>query len=232
MILKNKVFVVFGLRGTGKSTFVNHIANSVGVSALVYDTLSESPPSPKYSVYRPHDRYNVGELETVIKMIIPSTTKAPFASLFIIEEANRFCPSKPHVLPPIVADLNDQCRHYNMGLGFVARRPVQLHQDITELADYIVIFRLSGIRDIKYLNDISMGLGDTLKTLKGHDFIIVDPDRSYHVYNAIPANARWLETANRLYQPLHPERRAHRPTDGVRRGGQSIPAGASKALDK
>ena len=221
MKLKNKVFVVFGLRGTGKSTFVNFLANQVGITALMYDTLSESPPSPKYSVYRPHDRYNVGELETVIKMIIPGVNKSPFASLFVIDEANRFCPSKPHVLPPIVADLNDQCRHYNMGLGFVARRPVQLHQDITELADYIVIFRLTGVRDIKYLNDISMGLGAMIKTLKGYEFIIVEPDRSYHKYNAIPADSKWLETANRLYEPLHPDRRKHRATDGVRRGRQS-----------
>jgi hypothetical protein len=67
-------------------------------------------------------------LETIINKITPPKGTdinkwLPPYSLFIIDEANRFCPPKPKLLPAAVADLNDQNRHYLMSVGYVARRP-------------------------------------------------------------------------------------------------------------
>ena len=199
--LKSKVFCCFGLRGTGKSTLVNSIATKYGKKAFLYDTLNESPTQSTYYSYTPVKRNSVAELERIVQLITPgdnsSSRKLPY-SMFIIDEANRFCPTKPHPLPPIIADLNDQCRHYKLSVGFVARRPCQLNQDITELADYLFIFHLTGRRDIAYLNDISRDLGDAVSRLKGYNFVVVYPSREYQTVRAITPGQFWVERAERL----------------------------------
>ena len=178
-----KVVVIFGFRGTGKSVFARKLLAQFGAEAFYYDTLHESPPSAKYRFYKPIDRYSTPELEAIIKAVMESHAYR-FA---VIDEANRYCPSKPTPLPKAIADLNDWCRHqpYNMGAGFICRRPSQLNQDITELADYIVIFRLGGRADIKYLNEIADNLGDNVRLLKPYHFLLVKPDRTYVVCKPI-----------------------------------------------
>jgi len=191
--LVRKTFCLFGLRGTGKSTLANHIAEQYKGKALVYDTLHEAPAAAKYYTYCPVNRNDPGELERVIALVKDNRQ----FSLLMIDEANRFCPSKPAPLPGQVADLNDQCRHYGMSVGYIARRPSQLNQDLTELSDYLFVFRLTGVRDIKYLNEISAGLGDSVLGLKGYQFVLVLPDRSFRVQNPIAASDQWLRSAKR-----------------------------------
>lgn len=186
--LRSKTFCVFGLRGSGKSTLVNWIATNFDNKCLVYDTLHEVPEAAHYYSYPPRDRYSVSELNDVIAGVIAARR----FDLFIIDEANRFCPSKPAPLPKGVTDLNDMCRHYGLGAGYVARRPVQLNQDLTELAEYIFIFHLVGKADISYLNDIAYGLGDTVLAIPNFHFVLVSPDRSYEVYDPITPDQVWL----------------------------------------
>lgn len=186
--LQSKTFCVFGLRGTGKSTMVNGIASHFGSKTLVYDTLHEVPEAATYFSYPPRDRYSVPELNDVITGVLAVRR----FDLFIIDEANRFCPPKPAPLPQKVQDLNDMCRHYGLGAGYVARRPVQLNQDLTELAEYLFIFHLAGKSDISYLNDISQGLGDAVLALPNFYFVLVSPDRSYEVYDPITPDQTWL----------------------------------------
>lgn len=186
--LIGKTFCVFGLRGSGKSTLVNCIATHFGASALIYDTVHEIPESAAHFSYQPRNRYSVSELNEIIEGVL----KLHRFTLFMIDEANRFCPSKPAPLPQKVQDLNDMCRHYGLGAGYVARRPVQLNQDLTELAEYLFIFHLAGKADIAYLNDISQGLGDAVLALPNFYFVLVSADRSYEVYNPITPDQTWL----------------------------------------
>lgn len=190
--LVRKTFCIFGLRGTGKSTFANHIADQFGSTALVYDTLHEAPITSGYDIYQPKLRSSAAELEAIITRI-----KVSQYDLFMIDEANRFAPSKPAPLPAELADLNDQCRHYGLTVGYIARRPCQLHQDLTELSDYLFIFHLKGNRDIRYLDEISGGLGDAVLSLTGFQFVLVLPDRSFRVQASITPSHTWLSAAHR-----------------------------------
>jgi len=189
--LHRKTFVLFGLRGTGKSTLANHISNSFKSKALVYDTLNEVPIEAKYDSYHPKVRNSVAELELLIKNVKNSSQY----ELLLIDEANRYCPSKPSPLPPEVADINDQCRHYNLSLGYIARRPCQLNQDLTELSDYMFIFHLKGKADIHYLENLSQGLGKAVLECKPYYFIMVNPDRSFKLYEPIKPDNKWLTRA-------------------------------------
>lgn len=182
--LTRKIFVVFGFREAGKSVLSANIGNVFGDKCLFYDTLNDwHNKQVKFDIYSPINRNNPFELEAVTKAVMAN----PKYTMFIIDEANRHCPSKPKPLPQAIADLNDWCRHppYSMGAGFIARRPTQLNQDITELADYMFIFQLGGKNDIKFLNDLSDGLGDTVRKLPKYHFALVKPNRSYEVCNPV-----------------------------------------------
>lgn len=197
--LTGKTFCCIGLRGTGKSTLVNTILEQFGKYGLYYDTLWEAPDDSPYDLYQPSDRRSVAELETIVKKITPiNNSVAPYYRLFVIDECNRFCPSKPAMLPPQIADFNDQCRHYGIAGGYVARRPSQLHQDLIELADYIFIFGLTGKNDLKYLSDLVSGLDDAVRSLKKYEFVKVNPDRSFVICDPVKPQQIWLDRADRL----------------------------------
>lgn len=191
--MRNKTVCIFGLRGTGKSTWAHRLADEFGSAAFVYDTLGETPGSAKYFAYVPASRTSTAELNGIIPMVI----KSGRFRLLLIDEANRFAPSKPAPLPKELADLNDQCRHYGLSVGYIARRPVQLNQDLTELSDYLVIFALKGIRDIKYLNDLSGGLGDAVLALPRYHYILVMPDRSYRQIQPVAPTEEWIKRHGR-----------------------------------
>ena len=178
--LRGKSFGLFGLPDCGKSTLACYILSQFGATGFVYDTLNEYPSEP-FDSYVPAANYNVKELEAVIRLV-----KTQY-SLVVIDEANRFCPSKPAPLPQEIANLNDWRAHYGQGLavGYICRRPVQLHQDLTETANYLLIFRLAGKNDLGYLNDLAAGLGDQVSELDQYYFIVVDSLRRYEVCSPI-----------------------------------------------
>ncbi|MBU0598698.1 MAG: ATP-binding protein [Proteobacteria bacterium] len=180
--LKNKSACLFGLPDSGKSTLANFIVTKYGRAAFVYDTLNEYPESP-YDSYTPKDRNSVPELEGVVRAIMAGRRYR----LLLIDEANRFCPSKPNPLPQAIADLNDYRAHYEMSTIYIARRPVQLNQDLTELANYLILFHLDGKNDRQYLNDISAGLGDIAATLKPFHFAVYHKGQGTQVYNPVKA---------------------------------------------
>jgi hypothetical protein len=189
--IEGKALCIFGLPGTGKSTLRDSILNLYGAQAVLYDTLWETPKDAPYYSYRPKDRYSVAELERVTGRVIAEHYK-----LFCIEETNRFCPSKPSPLPKRIVDLNDMRRkdagHYGIGVIYMSRRLVQLNQDLTELADYLAIFHLTGKNDIQYLDDLVQGLGQVVLNLPDFHFVFVNRDRSYSVMSPIEPSAYWL----------------------------------------
>jgi hypothetical protein len=195
--LSNVTFCVLGVKKSGKSTLANMLLNQSGDNALYYDTLGESPKDAKYNYYIPKDRYSVPELETVVYKITPPkgadiNNWLPPYGLFIIDEANRFCPAKPHPLPASIADLNDQARHYLMSVGYIARRPSQLNSDLIELSDYVFIFRLTGKNDLIYLDATVKGLGDAVARLDSFQFVTVYPDKHFEICKALTPDQSWI----------------------------------------
>lgn len=179
LTLKGKTAVIAGLRGSGKSNFAAVLAESYGALCLIYDTLGEYSGSAAYDRYVPADRGSIAELERVIRACMRSRKY----KLLVIDEAHRFAPPKPAPLPLAVRDLNDFCRHaqYDISVAFITQRPVKLHQDITEQADYLILFRLAGKNDQSYLNELSAGLGDAVQTLPDYHFYLCDQARNYKI---------------------------------------------------
>jgi len=183
MDLGSKGWAVFGLRGSGKSWFVKSVLESTP-DHLIYDPLKEHNG---YNKYTPSDRTSIEELSNVIEgpvikgVKVTEKNKGMFPTrrvgetwkpeLFVIDEANRYIYPKPTRLPKPVADLVDYGRHWSLSFGVVARRPVQFHTDLIELADVVFFFHLPGKNDRAYLESLHSGLGDTVRDLPAHHFV-------------------------------------------------------------
>ena len=183
MDLGSKGWAVFGLRGSGKSWFVKSVLESTP-DHLIYDPLKEHTG---YNRYTPTVRESIDELEKAIEdavlkgVKVTEDNKTMFPTrrlgetwkpeLFVIDECNRYVYPKPTRLPKRVADLVDYGRHWNVSFGAVARRPVQFHTDLIELADVVFFFHLPGKNDHQYLESLHVGLGDTVRNLPPYHFV-------------------------------------------------------------
>ena len=206
MDLANKGWAGFGLRGSGKSWFVKSVLQSTP-DHLIYDPLKEHTG---YNKYTPSDRTSIEELEKVIQgpvikgIKVVEENKAMFPTrrvgetwkpeLFVIDEANRYILPKPTRLPKMVADLVDYQRHWDISFGVVARRPVQFHSDIIELADVVFFFQIPGKNDHAYLNNLHPELGDTVRNLPAHHFVAFEHGSEITVHAPIAAPHHPTET--------------------------------------
>jgi hypothetical protein len=143
------------------------LCREAGPKAIYYDAQNEVPPGVSYHSYTPRNAYDVNELERCLKTWIDGG----LYRLIVVDELNRYAPSKPATLPHQLARLNDDCRHKNISFIGIARRPCQVNQDLTELADELNIFFLRGRNDLKYLDDICDGLAARVKALPAYNYI-------------------------------------------------------------
>jgi len=180
--LTDKRFVILGLQGTGKTYLAKYLLGQIPAS-IVYDVLHEYQGYNRYIVkYRQYGNEAIDEINLFVSKIVIASKKV---KLFILDEANRFCPPKPHPLPDSILELNDFQRHYGISLGAVCRRPTQLHTDLIELAHYLFIFQLKGKNDLLYLDSMSAGLGDKILALPQYHFVVVHPNHDYEVHPPI-----------------------------------------------
>lgn len=180
--ITNKRFAILGLQGSGKSN-ISKIFLKRERSHLIYDVHHEHSGFNRYLVrhkqvlnYKPTDPA-IAELNGLVTSVMDSGQ----IRLFIIDEANRFCPNRKP-LPSSILVLNDDNRHLKMAFGVIARRAVQLNTDLIELAHYIFIFQLPGKNDHDYLESVALGLGDAVRELKPFHFVVVTPSRNYKVH--------------------------------------------------
>jgi len=186
--ITNKRFCIFGLQGSGKTELAKRFLKSAPVNQyLVYDVHHEYKSFTRYlAANRQVDRRKdndpgIIELNAIVERVVLHSGKV---RLFVLDEANRFCPNK-YPLPASILVLNDDQRHDKIAVGFISRRPAQLHTDLVELAHFLFIFRLTGRNDCQFLEDTAEGLGDAVKSLEDYQFIIVDPSRRFKVHEPL-----------------------------------------------
>ena len=180
--LAGKTFAIFGLKGTGKTVLAKHILKQ-SKAGFVYDVLHEYRGFNRYIVSnRQHTQKAIEELNLFVSRVIIGSKQI---RLFILDEANRYCPPKPQPLPESILELNDFNRHYNISFGVIARRPTQLHSDLVELANYLFIFQLKGKNDIAYLDNLASGLGDAVVNLPPYHFVQVNPNHTFQVQQPV-----------------------------------------------
>lgn len=185
--LKGKHFMTFGKKNTGKSYFNNFLMSRASRPYACFDPMEEHTDySDKDVVIRPTERRGdeaVNQLSEAIEFAVENRDEIGY---MWVDEVNRFH-SKGGQLTGPLADLIDYNAHYDMGVGMIARRPVQVHTDLRELADYTFIFRLSGVSDVRTLDDMAMGLGERVAALEPREFMCLFPDGHYEKMGPINA---------------------------------------------
>jgi hypothetical protein len=187
MDIKNKHMSVFGLRGAGKTVWLKNLLNNVK-KHIVVDPMLEFKGYNRYiPTHRSYDEESVAEINMLAKtLIIPkSGSNKAKVDLFAIDECNRYAPALKTPASAIM-DILDLQRHWGLSTCYIARRPTQLNANVVELSDWIIIYRLSGVNDRKYLNNLADGLGDAAVELEDYHWILVDSRRNWKHMKPVP----------------------------------------------
>ena len=180
----NKVTVITGLPGTGKS----HLIKSVILPKLakskkgvvIVDPQMEYTGKGNVFVYRLSSYANaVEEVDALIAFILAN--KGAIGTL-IVDESNVVF--NKMTLSPAAKKLVNTLRHEGVDLIAIARRPTDINITISELARERYIFKTMGVNDVKRLNEIIDGLGDKAKRLSAHDYMHVINDTDVYLVKA------------------------------------------------
>ena len=184
--LKGKAITVIGLKGSGKSVWVQYLLDSVK-KHLIVDPMLEYQGFRRYiPKFRSFSDAATMELDMVAdELVVPQKGNKAKVDLFAVDEANRYCPAR-HPLSPVIMDINDFQRHWDLTTVWVARRPTQLNTDLVELSNWIIVFNLAGKNDHQYLNDLSDGLGDAVLELPKYHYMFVNESRQYEQMTPVP----------------------------------------------
>lgn len=180
----NGITCITGLPRSGKSTLLKRkiipALIKQGKKIIVVDVNKEYTGNNNLAVFRIQD-YNkaADEVEILIKSIL---THPDVCDVLIVDESNVVF--NKSVLLPAARQFINTLRHVKVDLYVVARRPVDINITISELARDRYIFRVSGVNDIKRLNDIFIGLGDRAFNLGKHDYIFLKNEQEEKLYRA------------------------------------------------
>lgn len=185
---QNKICVITGLPGSGKSHLLKEKIipelRSASKKIICVDPNCEYKPSRGFMVYRIQDYDNAEEeFETMIRYYMTDSEgmkKKP--DCIIVDESNVVFNKLS--LPPYTKKLVNTLRHEKIDLVVVARRPVDVNITMSELARERYVFRVSGVNDIKRLNDIMQGLGDEALQLGVHDYFHIVDDHKKSLIKA------------------------------------------------
>ena len=186
--LKQSHTMVFGLKSAGKSNFVQWLLQAhpeMYQAHLIYDVCREHESLNRYIPTHRRGDEAKEEMNQVLERMVLSMDRKRRPELVGIEEVSRFCgPRSPP--PEALYDLIDLNRHYGVGLFGVARRPAQVHTDMVELAENLIIFQLTGKNDYRRLEEEVEGLGDAVRDLDPYEFVYVGPSREYWTCSPVP----------------------------------------------
>ncbi len=184
--LKRKHTMVFGLKHSGKSNFVQWLISQPEYSShIAYDVCKEHDVLNTYSPNHRRGKEAIVEFGGVVERLVTEADRGIRPELLIVEEISRLAPNRGSQSDALM-ELVDLNRHYDVGIVGIARRPAQVQTDLVELADQLVIFRLTGKNDVQRLNREAAGLGDAARELDDYHFIVVGPDRRWQVHEPVP----------------------------------------------
>ncbi len=177
--LAGKGTVLSGLRGSGKTNAARAIALADPEHVLVYDPMDQYPEFdriiPKCADYPEA----ADELARILERDVKLWDGNPNGyRLLVVDEAHRVVPTQLK-LHRGLARLNHEHRHIPLAIIWVSRRPRELHPEIVNLADHLLIWRLPGATDSRFLEDTARGLSGAVAGLGRFEFVYVDQDRQF-----------------------------------------------------
>jgi DNA helicase HerA-like ATPase len=166
---ENTILSIMGRKGSGKSTLVREIMNSGQFPRIfVLDTNGEYGLEDGFEIthtvkagakamlrVRNRDEFRISlrerDTEQLVKLL-DVAFEIPH-HLMVIEETHFYV--KPAYLPAEISQMVRLGRHRAISQIYVSQRPSGLNRDLTSQSDFIVTFRQSEPRDIKWLGEVA-----------------------------------------------------------------------------
>lgn len=164
---QNLVLSIFGRKGSGKSWLTRELVQD-RPRVFYLDSMGEAGERDGFEVVHGYEecvhamlrvkdlkRFRLSlrtdDTEDLIKLgdlafEIPD-------HLIVIEETSFYC--SPSYLPPEISKLVRYGRHRGIDQIYIARRPSEIHRDLTAQSDLIVTFAMHEPRDVAYLAAIA-----------------------------------------------------------------------------
>lgn len=194
--LKGSQTAIFGLKGSGKSNWLQFVLDQHAdkyQNHIMYDVCREHDSLNRYIPSNRVGEEAEAELDGVLGQLVVNQDREYRPELVAVEEVSRFC--SPNSRPPgNMYELVDLNRHYGVGMLTIGRRPAQIHTDLTELADNVIIFKLTGKNDYRRLEAEVEGLGDAVRSLNEYEYVYLGKGREYHIMEPVPE----MDTTGRL----------------------------------
>lgn len=161
----NTILFICGRKGSGKSTLVHAIAMEHD-RVFVLDTMG-SEGEPDFEVVTGLEACvdaitTAAERETFrlslrasstddLLSLLPIIETVPNA-LLVIDETSYYC--SPSYLPDELSSVLRYGRHAELSQVYVARRPSEIHREVTAAADVVITFQHHEPRDLAYFKAI------------------------------------------------------------------------------
>ena len=154
---QNKITVIFGRKGSGKSYYANQISRAMG-PVVIFDPLNEYKGG--YYFYKLADFRKWAWLmrfkRVILKFVDDDDFRAAFGIVFeigyttiLVEETDMFANSS--FIIPELAKILKYGRHKRINQIYISRRPYEINRLVTSQADKIIVFKQSEGRDIDFL---------------------------------------------------------------------------------
>lgn len=166
---QNRVTLIFGKRGGGKSTLAWKLARPHPKRVYI-DPMFQVPDAVQaygldalvryLSTMRHKDQFAVAlrtikpdEEAQAVELLLHGTPDKPLfpGTLLVVDEMDRMC--GPSSLPEEMHKLANYSRHYGVSLIGIARSPKKIHPDFRRNADEFYVGELHEPSDIDYLNE-------------------------------------------------------------------------------
>ena len=180
MDARNKITVILGRKGTGKTTLAKQRAASVS-RLFILDNLAEYREGLIFETFRDLEHYFLLEGER-FRCICRFRTEEDQEALFdfiwtvgrctlLAEECDWYAPSDKGASAAFL-NLVKYGRHQEIDIIAVSRRPAEISKMLTSQADELVSFRQTEERDLDYLAHYGFK-GEELQHLPDRQYVVV-----------------------------------------------------------
>ena len=184
--IHGKRVVICGKPGSGKTRFAFHLAALADPGRrAIWDPMRQFTGFPGPGLYHPASGFDPREFGRWLGATTPQDGRRSSAwDLVIIDEANLIMRNGSK-LPTEVAAHVHLGRHFGSAWVSITRRLANLHVDVVELADYVVVFKLLGANDIRRLNSLCAGMGVAASRLPEFHYLVFDGS-GYTTHKPLP----------------------------------------------